>query len=81
VSGFTTTSTSAQRDQKAGEDQPERAVAVAQAGAARGALQVGQLLAKGKVLKCKVRAGPEGGTQGSEEAQDQGSHRVMMHDG
>jgi len=38
-------------------------------------------LAKGKVFQCKVRAGTEGGTQGSEEAQDQGNHRAMMHDG
>jgi len=38
-------------------------------------------LAKGKVLQCKVRAGAEGGTQGSKEAQDQGNHRAIMHDG
>jgi hypothetical protein len=64
-----------------GKDQPERAIARAQAGAARCAPQVGQLLAKGKVLECKVRAGTEGGTKGSEEAEDQGNHRPMMHDG
>ncbi len=50
-------------------------------GAARCASQVGQLLPKGKVLQCKVRTGAEGGTQGSKEAQDQGNHRAMMHDG
>src|SRR5450631_177954 len=64
----------------AGEDQPERAVALAQTGAARCPPQVGQLLAKGKVLESKVRAGTENGTQRSEEAQERGNHRAIMHD-
>ena len=64
-----------------GKDQPERAVAVAKAGADRFAAQVRQLLAKGQVLDRQVHVGTEGGTQGSKKAQDQGNHRAMMHDG
>lgn len=47
----------------------------------RWCLQVGQLLAQGKILQRKVRAGTERGSQRSKEAHDQGSHRAMMHDG
>jgi|GEM_PF-5516977 len=43
--------------------------------------EVGQLLAKGKVLKCKVRAAMDAGTQGSKKSQDQGNHSAMMNDG
>jgi hypothetical protein len=64
-----------------GEHEPEGAVTLAQARAARGAPEVGQLLAQGEVLDCEVRAGAEGGTQRSKEAEKQGTHRVIMHDG
>jgi hypothetical protein len=79
VSGFTTTSTSAQRDQK--RERTNQNARSLLPGAARFASQVGQLLAKGKVLKRKVRARAEGRAQGSKEAQDQGNHRAMMHNG
>src|SRR5450631_420650 len=64
-----------------GEDHPERAVAVAQARAARRTTQIGQLLAESQVLDGQIRAGTEAGSQRSKDAQNQGSHRVMMHDG
>ena len=64
-----------------GENEPEGAVTFAQARAGRDALEVGQLLAQGEVLDCEVRAGAEGGTQRSKETEEQGTHRVIMHDG
>jgi hypothetical protein len=57
-----------------GENEPEGAVTLAQARAAGGALEVGQLLAQGEVLECEVRAGAEGGTQRSKEAEEQKTH-------
>jgi len=64
-----------------GKHEPEGAVTFAQARAGRGALEVGQLLAQGEVLDCEVRAGAERGTQRSKEAEEQGTHRVIVHDG
>ena len=64
-----------------GKDDPERAVGLAQVRAARGALQVGQLLAQGEVLQCEVGPAAEGGPQRAKEAQEQVDHRAMMHDG
>src|SRR5450432_2544530 len=66
---------------EAGKDQPERAVAVPKAGAARCAPQVRQLLAQSQVLDRQIHVGTEGGTQGSKKAQDQSNHLAMMHDG
>jgi len=66
---------------EARQNEPEGTVALAQARAAGCALEVGQLLAQGEVLDCEVRAGAEGGTQRSNEAEEQGTHRVIMHDG
>jgi len=66
---------------ESGEDEPERAVDSAQAGAARGAPQVGQLLAQGEVLQGEVGAGAKGGTQHPKKAKEQREHRAMMHDG
>ena len=64
-----------------GKHEPEGAVTLAQARAAGCALEVGQLLAQGEVLDCEVRAAMEGGTQRSKEAEEQGTHRVIMRDG
>ena len=66
---------------EAGKDQPEGAVAVPKAGAARCAPQVRQLLAQSQVLDRQIHVGTEGGTQGSKKAQDQSNHLAMMHDG
>src|ERR1022692_163219 len=55
---------------EAGEDHPERAVAVAQARAAQRTTQIGQLLAESQVLNGQVRAATEAGSQRSNYAQD-----------
>ena len=60
-----------------GSKQPRRS---GQTAAGR-ALEVGQLLAQGEVLDHEVRAGAEGGAQRSKEAEEQGTHRVIMQDG
>jgi hypothetical protein len=57
-----------------GKHEPEGAVTLAQARAAGCALEVGQLLAQGEVLDCEGRAGAEGGTQRSKEAEEQETH-------
>ena len=64
-----------------GEYEPEGAVTLAQARTARGAPQVGQLLAQGEVLQGEVGASAEGGPQGSKQAQKQGDHRAIVHNG
>jgi hypothetical protein len=64
-----------------GKDDPERAVGRTQVRAARGAPQVGQLLAQGEVLQCEVGPAAEGGPQRAKEAQEQVDHRAMMRDG
>ena len=66
---------------ESGEDEPEDAVDSAQERAARGAPQVGQLLAQGEVLKGEVGLGAEGGSLRAKEAQEQREHRAMMYDG
>jgi hypothetical protein len=64
-----------------GRADPEHAVGLAQVKAARGAPQVGQLLAQGEVLQCEVSPAAEGGPQRAKEAQEQIDHRTMVHDG
>ena len=51
------------------------------AGYHMGSARAPVLLAQGEVLQGEVGAGAEGGPQGSKQAQKQGDHRAIVHDG
>ena len=65
---------------QARQNEPKGSVDLAQARAARGASEVGQLLAKGEVFERQLRAGAEGGTQRSKDVHTQAGHGWIMHE-